>query len=88
MALYASFFEFKKASDSDNRTKQINQILPSIRERFEGTEHRIINVETVHPTYFWGFQKHSGGLRVWYESDREVTESTGSINKVFEQINS
>lgn len=64
MTLNTAFFAFEHA-DSD--AKQMNTALTKIRARFSDQSQRIINVETIPPATFLGFQLQAGGVRVWYE---------------------
>lgn len=66
MTLQTAFFAFTRSS---SEAKELNQAISQVRERFKGSGKRIINVETVQPLTFLGFQVKAGGLRVWYESE-------------------
>ncbi|WP_443699938.1 hypothetical protein [Pseudomonas sp.] len=65
MTLQTAFFAFPYAQ---SEAKELNQTLSLVRDRFTGTDQRIINVETVQPITFLGLKLKAGGLRVWYES--------------------
>ena len=86
MTLYTTFFEFEKKSSADDEAKQIDRILPRVQKRFAGADSKIINVETIRPGYFLGFQRRKGGLRVWYRSKKEITEADEMIKDVIDQI--
>jgi len=84
MTLHIAYFE---CVPSESPAKKLNQTLALARRKFHGTEHRIINVETVEPKTFMGFQLKAGGIRVWYEAEAEVT-AVEAVQQLFEQINS
>jgi len=70
LILQTVFFEFVL---SESPAKELNQTLSLVREKFNDTGHRIINVETVEPHTFMGFQLKAGGLRIWYEAQSSPT---------------
>lgn len=84
MTLQTAFFAFKTAR---SEAKEVNQAITMIRERFADTKHRIINVETVQPETFFGFQLKGGGLRIWYESSDAATDPASLVQPLFDQIN-
>lgn len=86
MTLRTTFFEFGKKASADNEAEQIDQLLPKIQKRFASAESKIINVETIWPEYFLGFQTRKGGLRVWYRSKKEITEQDELLKDLLDQI--
>ncbi|CRN68519.1 hypothetical protein AX279_17635 [Pseudomonas sp. J237] len=65
MALKTVFIAFER---DGSEAKELNVALGKVRERMASEMVRIINVETVPPTTFLGFQVQAGGLRVWYDT--------------------
>lgn len=87
MTLHTTFFEFEqKIASAEDEEKQIDQILPKIRKRFAAADSKIINVETIWPEYFLGFQKRKGGLRIWYRSRNAITEENEKLKDLLDQI--
>lgn len=84
MTLHTVFFEFVR---SGSPAKELNQTLSLVRERFDDTGHRIINVETVEPQTFMGFQLKSGGLRIWYEEQPSPTPME-VVQPLWDQVSS
>ncbi|CAD0266067.1 hypothetical protein DENIT_70043 [Pseudomonas veronii] len=83
MTLQTVFFEFLR---SESPAKELNQTLDLVREKFNGTGHRIINVETVEPKTFMGVQLKAGGLRIWYEAQSSPTPM-GLVQPLWNQVN-
>lgn len=72
MALKAVFIAFER---DGSEAKELNVALGKVRERLASETARIINVETIPPTTFLGFQVQAGGLRVWYEPAVDLAQA-------------
>jgi hypothetical protein len=83
MILQTAYFQFVR---SESPGKALNQTLALVCKKLDGIEHRIINVETVEPKTFLGFQLQAGGLRIWYEAESRVTVME-MAQPLFDEIN-
>lgn len=87
MILQTAFFKFPSVGGG---AKELNITVAQIRERFAVPGVRIINIETVRPLTFFGFQIEAGGLRVWYEAapiDSEVAQKVYEISGLHPPVN-
>lgn len=83
MTLQTAFFEFQR---SESQAKEMNQTLARVREKFDGTGHRIISIETVRAHTFLGFQVKAGGLRIWYQAEPNPTVME-LVQPLWDQVN-